>query len=259
MVNLVGYGVLGAPTGSYFFHGYAGGQVADDTKFYDISGAGNDGTFGADLAAPWANAGYVSTEDPTGGATNKTIRLPNFNLDYTAGEKLIGWWLGKITPEGSAVEFIGDGGFNTTYPGWSIRVSTGGKAQFKLADGSNTYFSGSSSATAFDGNLHSLGFVVDGAGRKGYIWVDDALDSNFSSGSQFNSGNAIDTRNANTVNLGTSLPEAAASTTGIVTINRALVLCKLPAATALPAIPTITSVFQALRRDPSKRILASAF
>lgn len=56
---------------NYFFHGFAQNQ-ADDTKFRDISGNPNDGAFGTNLGAPWANAGYVSTEDPSGGNTNES-------------------------------------------------------------------------------------------------------------------------------------------------------------------------------------------
>lgn len=244
---------------NYYTHIYAGQQLSTDTKAYDISGIGNDGTFGANLsvANAWTNAGYVSTVDPAGGATDSVIRMPNMNLDYNAGEILIGWWLGIITPEGAAVEFMGDGGFSTTYPGWGMRVSTTGKAQLKLADATNTYFSGTTTATAFAAaTVGSVGFAINGVGKNASIWVNEVLDVNATS---LNSGNAIDTRNSNTVNMGTTLPNSAASTTGIATRTRALVLIRLPAGSSMPSSATLTSTFQALRRNPSKLVLDSVF
>ncbi len=241
---------------SYFFHGFAPNQ-ADDTKFRDISGNGNDGAFGANLAAPWANAGYVSTEDPAGGSTDESIRIPAVNLDYNAGESLLVWWLGKVTPEGADVEFLGDGGVTTTYPGVGVRVKTTGKAQLKLCDSvSASYFSGTSTASAFDGTLHSMGFLVNGTAKTGSIWIDDVLDVNASS---MNSGNAIDTRTANTFNIGTVVPASAASTVGIVTQTRALVILKFGVGQPLPTSGQIANAFAALRRNPSRPLLKTAF
>ena len=246
---------------SYFFHGFAANQ-ADDSKFRDISGNPNDGAFGANLsiANAWATAGYVSTVDPTGGATDSVIRIPAVNLDYNAGESLLFWWLGRITPEGSAVEFAGDGGFNTTYPGWGIRVNTAGTAQIKLSDATNTYFSATSSGTAFIAStLKSIGILIKSNEKKAYLWIDDALDSNFTSGSTLNSGNAIDTRTTNTVNIGTTLPASAASTTGIVTQTRACAILKFGVGQAVPTSAQITNAFAALRRNPSRPLLKTAF
>jgi hypothetical protein len=240
---------------SYLFHGFAPNQ-ADDTMFRDISGNGNDGAFGADLVAPWANAGYVSTEEPAGGDTDESIRIPAVNLHYDGGESLLVWWLGKITPEGSNVEFMGDGGFSNSYPGWSIRVSTTGKAQLKIGNASAQYFSGASTATAFDGTLKSVGLLINGTAKTASIWVEDALDV---SASSLNSGASIDTRTTNTVNIGTSVPASAASTVGIVTQTRACAILKFGVGQPLPTSGQITTAFQALRRNPSRPLLKTAF
>lgn len=100
----------------YFAHLFAGNQIVGDPKLYDISGAGNDGTFGANLsnANAWTNAGYATTINPTGGATDSVIRMPSFNFDYNGGEKFIMWWLGKCTPEGASASLLGDG-FSATF------------------------------------------------------------------------------------------------------------------------------------------------
>jgi hypothetical protein len=243
---------------NYYTHIYAGQQLATDTKAYDISGAGNDGTFGANLSAKnaWVDNEFLVTINPFTAFTDSVVRLPNINFDYNAGEIIIGMWIGRITPEGSAVEFLGDGGFSVSFPGWSVRVTTTGKVQLKLADGTNTYFSGTTTATAFDGTVHSVGFVINGVGKNAYIWVDEVLDVN---GTALNSGNPIDTRNSNTVNIGSSLPASAASTTGIATQTNLLALLRLSAGKSMPSTAALTSMFQALRRNPEKLVKASVF
>jgi len=112
--NLTGF--YGA-SDAYYFHGFAGDQINGDPKFYDKSGAQNHGSFGANLSNlnAWSNDFYVSTVNPTGGSTDSVIRLPALNFDYSAGEKLIVWWLGIITPEGADASWMGDG-FGTSYP-----------------------------------------------------------------------------------------------------------------------------------------------
>ncbi len=246
---------------SYFFHGFAGTQIVGDPKFYDTSGAGNDASFGANLsnANAWANTGYVSTVNPTGGSTDSVIRMPAVNFDYNGGEKLIMWWLGKATPEGSSVSLLGDG-FNATYPGVRIRCNTAGTMQLIAVDASASSFSSTPTEVPFDGTLHSFAAVLDGQAKKFGFWVDETYAANLSGAyATFDSGNARDTRTTNTFNIGTSVPAAAASTEGLVTQTRAFVLLKLSASKTMPSIATLTPVFQALRRNPSKRILASVF
>jgi hypothetical protein len=244
----------------YFFHGFAGQQIVGDPKFNDLSGNGNDGSLGANLsnANAWANAGYISTVNPAGGTTDSVIRLPNLNYDYNGGEKLIMWWLGKATPEGSAVSLLGDG-FNTTYTGVRIRCNTAGTLQIGAHDASGVGYSSTPTEVPFDGNLHSFGAVLDGQNRKFGLWIDDAYAASLGGVyATFDSGNARDTRTSNTFNIGTSVPAAAASTEGLVTQTRAFVMLKLPLAKQVPTVAAMTSIFKELRRNPAKRILAAA-
>lgn len=85
----------------YHFHGFAGNQIAGDSKFFDMS-AGNHGVRGANLsdAGMFATAGYMSTVNPKVGVADSTIHIPPINFDYAGGERLIVWWLGAATPEG---------------------------------------------------------------------------------------------------------------------------------------------------------------
>ncbi|MBN9133436.1 MAG: hypothetical protein J0H48_08745, partial [Nitrosospira multiformis] len=62
----------------YHFHGFTGNQVANDDKFYDLTGI-NHASRGVNLsiAQLWApNSGYASTIDPATGATDSVLRIP---------------------------------------------------------------------------------------------------------------------------------------------------------------------------------------
>lgn len=250
-----------APHPRYHFHGYAGDQITGDSKFFDRSALGNHGVRGANLseAQMFANAGYMSTIDPVGGATDSVIRMPNLNYDFLGGEKLIAYWLGKVTPEGTDQPVFGDGG-SATYPGFRAICKTTGKLQIALYDSdSDTAFSGTTVNSVFDGNLHSFAFIFDGQTKKYGFWTDETYDTGLSGVYATLTSGTIDCRNANTLNIGQASPAAAASTFGIVTQTRALAILRLSATDTTPSVATLTNVFAQLRANPSKPILASAF
>lgn len=313
----------------YFFHGFAGNQVLGDDKFYDISNSFDSGALGTELlnSVAWANAGYISTQDPqtasvvgsitttvltvssvnsgtitlgmilsgtgvtastqiasfgtgtggtgtynvsisqtvtagttiTGAGTDSVIRMPSLNFDYNSGEKVIVWWLGKVTPEGSSVSFIGNG-FSTVYPGLRIRARSDGKLDLALIGGGTQTTSGATTSVAFDGTMHSFAVAIDGSQKKYGFWVDSSLDA--SQGGvllTFGSGISIDTRSSNSFNLGTSAPAIAANTDGLASQTRALVIMRLPSNIPLPSIADLTTVFQQLRRNPAQTLSNSAF
>lgn len=249
------------PHPRYHFHGFAGENVTGDSKFFDRSPLGNHAVRGANLseANMLANAGYVSTVDPAGGATDSALRIPNLNFYHLGGEKLIIHWLGKATPEGTDQPLIGDGG-SATYPGFRIICKTTGVIQLGMYDtGGGTDFSGTSSGVPFDGTLHSIGVAIDGTAKKYAFWVDGDLDASMSGAYGNFALSGRDTRNANTLNIGQGSPAAAASTFGMATQTRALSVLRLSATDTMPSVATLTSVFKQLRSNPSKPILGSAF
>ena len=241
----------------YHFHGAASIQCADDPKFFDISGI-NNGVFGANLsvANAWANTGYVSTVDPVGGATDSVIRIPSLNYDYDGGEKLIVWWCGKATAEGSDVTFMGDS-YGTAVPGVRVRARSTGKLDVVCYGGGVGRFSPVSTATVFDGAIRDFGFVIDGATRKYGVWVDGVFDAAFG-GSLGNMGaGSADTRTSNTWQIGSG-SAAPGGTDGIATRTRGLVIIRLPDSRALPTVGDLTTIFKQLRANPSALILAGA-
>lgn len=247
----------------YHFHGFAGNQTAGDGKFFDLSGI-NHGVRGANLsdANMFATAGYVSTVDPASGVADSTIHIPNLNFDYASGEKLIVWWMGQGTPEAADTIIMGDG-YSTTegQRGWRLRMKTTGAFDLSLW-GASQVSSGSSHATVFDGTLHSLAFAFDGSAKTHGMWCDEVHHTSFGSAlSSFGGGASILTTNSNTVNIGASRPAAAASSSvgdGAAIKTRALVIIRLPVSYAMPTVATMTTLFQQLRANPGKLILASA-
>lgn len=245
---------------AYFHHSFAGNQILGDGALYDISGNLADAVPGADLANAdlWATAGYASTLDPAGGATDSVLRASNLNFDYNGGEKMFAWWLGKVNAEGAAAEMMGDG-TSTSGPGVAVRINTNGTHQLVLSDGTTTTFSGSASVAVADGALRSLAFAIDGATKTYCLWTDDVPFSNVATYQSLASGVERDTRSAATWNIGCARPKSAASTAGIVTQTRALVMCRMSADDTMPQVATLTQIFNALRRAPGHLIRSDAF
>lgn len=250
------------PHPRYHFHGFAGNPLSGDGKFFDRSGMGNDFVRGSALSVAQMGSvpGYVATVNPDTGMTDGVLRGPNLNLDYNAGEKLVLFWLGVCNAEAAAAGFMGDGGSpGGTYPGLRIRANAGGSVQFALYDSVATAgtFSGTPAASPFDGQLRSYGLVLDGQAKKYGQWVDEA--DQHGGYISFGAGAAFDTRNSNTFNVGSSMPNAAVSTDGIQVYTRALHILRFSAADVVPTAAQITTAFQALRRNPGKPLLGSAF
>lgn len=245
----------------YHFHGFAGGQLPDDSTFNDLAGL-NHAVRGANLSISqlWTTAaGYASTIDPASGVTDSVLRIPPVNFDYSAGEKLIVWWLGKCAAEAGAAYMLGDGS-STSVRGWAVLVNTNQKAQIVLSGAAQGY-GGQSAVLPFDGGLHSFGFVLDGQAKKYAFWVDESIDTIFATNGYgaFASGADFDTKTTATVNLGTAVPAPGSSSNSIATATRALVILRLPASYTVPPISSVTATFQQLRANPGKLILKSAF
>lgn len=250
-----------ATNASYYFAGCAANQIVGDAKFYDYSGVGNDAVLGANLsnANAFTNVGYLTTITPTGGATDSTLHIPSLNFDYNGGQKLVVWWLEKAATPGSTKDLLGDG-YNSTYHGIDIRATSSGKFNVLAASATN-YYSSTSNATVFDGNLHSLGFVLDGQNQLQGLWVDEVPDpvANPTSYLAFNAGSSIDTTNANTFNIGTSVPASANSTVGWATQTRAIHILRLPSNKSVPSLATMTGIFKQIRENPCKPINSLSF
>ncbi len=247
----MGLGVDLAAPSTYYFHGFAGGQTTSDAKFYDRSGAGNHGVFGANLsvANAWANAGFVSTVDPAGGTEDSVIRMPPLNFDFAGGEKLILWWLGKITAEGSNASWIGDGNFNISQAGVRIRMNSTGTTQLALSDGAAQDFS-LTSAVVGDGTLRSMCWAVDGTTKSYGMWIDEVMNAAHDGKYAAITTIARDTRTNNTFNIGCPAPKPSASTDGIACQTRALAILRLSASDYMPPPSHLTRILEALRANP---------
>ncbi len=268
MLRATGYNksAVSAQTGPhprYHFFGYAGDQITGDGKFFDRSGMGNHAVRGANLSDTqlFATPGYVTTANPVTGATDSVLRMPNLNFDYAGGEKLLIYWIGKASPEAAAAGLLGDG-YTATYPGLRLRANANGTLQPVLYDAANGsgVFGGTSAGVPFDGNLHSLAFVLDGSAKKYGMWVDEEMEAAFGGGYlSFGSGASVDTRNANTFQIGSPIPAAGAGTDGLATQTRSLHIIRFGASDTVPPAATVTAAIKQLRANPGKPILGGAF
>ncbi len=246
-----------APHPRYHFHGYAGDQISGDGKFFDLSPLGNHAVRGANLseAQMLANAGYISTLNPSAGAADSVLRIPNLNFDYAGGEKFILYWLGKITPEGGAsAEWLGDG-YDTSHRGINLRCTAAGMLMFVLC-GNTLGYTNDSTVAPFDGTLHSFAITIDGAAKRYTMWIDEVLNRDLSLGAT-----AYDTRNSVTFNIGSVIAAPGSSTEayGAASQTRALHILRLSATDAMPNNATLTNTFKQLRVNPSKPILGGTF
>ena len=164
-------GIPGTAHPRYFTHLFAGNQLADDPKVYDISGALGHATPEADLSlsALWTTTpGYASTLDPTTtvGQKLRRLMLPVLMWDWAGGESLFIWGLVKAAFEAAACSFMGNNIGGSAENGFRIRVSTAGKLVLAMQQGTTySYSSTASTLSAFDGALHSFGIWMDAAAR----------------------------------------------------------------------------------------------
>ena len=246
------------PHRRYHFHGFAGLQIADDSQFKDISGMKNHAVRGIALsqAQLWANAGYASTIDPATSFTDSVVRIPSLNFDYSAGEKLILWWLGSATPEGSDTTLIGDS--SGSFPGVRLRAKTTGKIDLVLyGAGAVTRFGSATTATALDGTLHSFALMLDGTAKRYGMWVDEVYDAGFgASYAAFSASQDADTRNAGTFNLGCGAQAAALSLDGLPTKTRGFVILRLATGDVTPSIADLTTLFNQFRNNASRVVMS---
>lgn len=252
-----------APHPRYWFHGAAAGHTADEPVFRDLV-SGNHAIMGANLskAQAWANAGYVSTIDPTGGSTDSVLRIPAPNFSYMAQESLFILWAGVIVPEGSDTDIMGTSASNAAN-GVRVRCTSTGRLTFTLysSTGPTSRFGTTTTDTAAGkpfvaGERHTFGLFIDGVNRRQSMWVDGLININ-----EFvlSSGDDVDTLSAATWNIGTAAPVGgASSTTGCATKTQAFAGFKFLAADTQPTLAQLTAVAQAFHRHPSALISRGA-
>lgn len=250
-VELVAGGVVIptiAQSYGYFAHCYASNQLASDGKFFDLL-AMSDGTFGANLskAQAWGNAGFVSTLDPASGTLDTGIAFPALAWDWQAGESLLLFWRGIVTPEGANTSIMGQS-FSASQKGPQFRALATGQADivFRGGDGSTSMFIGSTPNTIglkpfVAGEEHSFAIACDPVARVNKWYVDGEFVAQ-------NTMAAFDTYNGtNPFRLGSAAQSVTASD-GLATATRALVILKGRVNKPLPE--DIATTIRRLHRQP---------
>ena len=243
----------GVSTG-YFVHAYAPNQVSTDNKFYDLL-AISDGGRGAYLSVAqlWANAGYASTLDPTGGVVDSGLAFPALDWNWNGGESLLIFWRGKITPEGANTSMMGQA-YTNTQKGWQIRALATGQADlvFRAGDGATTVFATSipnvvGKIPFVSGEEHSFMLAMDGLNRIARWYVDGELATQAAVA-------AFDCRNnTHATRLGSSA-QTPTTADGLATQTKALAILKGRTGVALPG--NIDTLARRLHRSPYRLITA---
>jgi len=246
----------------YFTHLFAGNQLADDDKVYDISGAQGHATRETDLSVSelWTTlAGYASTLDSSAvdGSRLTRLALPALNWDWMGGESLFIWWLGKCTKEGSSTNLMGNCRGAAGENGFRVRVASTGALGLTMSEGATatTTFT-VSTLLPFDGALHSIGFWFDGVRRLGYSYVDETqqVGGNSPTGDMLPTSAQVSAGTDKLILGGDSLLTGGA-TSAIAQSTRALAILKFAATDTTPTAEQVRQAMLQLRADPS-RVLA---
>lgn len=248
----------------YHFHGFAPNQINSDLKFYDYSGALNDGAFQAQLTAAnaWANAGFLTQADPTGVGNLWMVAFPALTFSYLAGDSLFMFWRGMATPEGGDSPLIGNTG-GTAANGIRVMVTAAGKLKLNAyqASGTLSRFGGTSTGTCFEAaTSHSFALAINGVAGTHCYWVDGARDAGYSGGFlTFGSGGIIDTASSTTLKLGGDGSTSGSVQLGVACRTQSLVILEGRNGLGTPAVADLDLLVANLHRNPQKLVLASAW
>lgn len=260
-----GAGIPGQAHPRYFTHLFAGNQLSDDNKVYDISGAGSHAERETDLSvsALWTTrTGYASTLDSSAvdGSRLTRLKLPALNWDWMGGESLMIWWLGKCTAEGSSTNLMGNARGVSGENGFRVRVASTGALGLTMSEGSTatTTFT-TSTLLPFDGALHSISFWFDGVSRRGYSYVDETVQVNGNSptGDMLPTAAQVSAGTDRLILGGDSLLTGAA-TSAIAQSTRALAILKFAATDTVPTAEQVRQAMLQLRAAPHRTILRGA-
>lgn len=205
------------------------------------------------MAQLWANAGYASTLDPTGGVVDSGLAFPALDWNWNGGESLLIFWRGKITPEGANTSMMGQA-YTNTQKGWQIRALATGQADlvFRAGDGATTVFATSipnvvGKIPFVSGEEHSFMLAMDGLNRIARWYVDGELATQAAVA-------AFDCRNnTHATRLGSSA-QTPTTADGLATQTKALAILKGRTGVALPG--NIDTLARRLHRSPYRLITA---
>lgn len=153
-------------------------QANPDTTTNDTSGKGNNATHGASLIVPWVNAGYLTTA--TGTSTRANMANNAMDVwDYSAGDSLLVHFRIKVgSIPGATTPIMGNGLDSTVNFGIQFRIQSTGTVQVGYYNSSgSTVFAGSTSVLSTT-VFHTISLAVDGNTKRGYIYFNNAIESN---------------------------------------------------------------------------------
>lgn len=259
-----GYEPLGggaAVSDGYVCHFYAPLACDSDTKARDISGALNDGSFQANLSAAtaWATAGFLTQPNPSVSGELSLVQFPAVSWDWSAGDCLFIFWMGRGTPEGSDAPMFGDSAGAGLRSGFKLMVTPGGNVKSMVYQNPSTSVYGpvSSAAVVSSSVTHSFAICVVSDGGMCY-WSDGVRNAGHVAGYLKPSGAPVSTINAAPVYLGGDGYAPGGVQNGMALQTRALVVLK-GRRNNIPTVESMDVLVAALHRNPQALVSADAW
>ena len=259
------YSALGGGTVSreYHTHFFAPLATGTDRNAWDISGALSDGVFQTDLSAAtaWATAGFLTQPNPTVAGQQSMVAFPAISWDWSAGDSLFLFWVGRMTPEGAEMPWAGDTSGSAAGNGIKLTCTgtdtTAGKFKCNVYQNSPsvTVYGTQSTNVVFEaGVTHSLAVCIAPAGM--CYWTDGARNAGHAAGFLMPSGGPVSTVNAATFKLGgdgTGSPQ-----NGVAMQTRAFVMLKGRRGRP-PAVADLDALVLALHRNSQALVTSEAW
>ncbi len=257
------YSALGGSTVSseYHTHFFAPLATGTDRKAWDISGALSDGVFQTDLSAAtaWATAGFLTQPNPSVANALTLVAYPAISWDWSAGDSLFLFWVGRGTPEGTDTGWLGDTSGYVSGNGIRLVCTPAGavKANAYQTAGSLSCFGATSSSVVIEPTVtHSFAVCYAPAGI--CYWVDGVRNAGHAAGFLPPANNGLSTVTSATLKIGGDGGVASNVQNGIALQTKALVVLKGRRGRP-PAVADLDALVLALHRNSQALVSSEAW
>lgn len=259
--ELVTVGSGAAVSSEYHAHFFAPLAIDSDTTARDISGALSDGTFQANLSAAtaWATAGFLTQPNPSVASAQSLVAFPAISWDWSAGDSLFLFWVGRGTPEGTDTGWLGDTSGYASGNGIRLVCTPAGniKANAYQTVGSLSCFGATSSSVVIEPTVtHSFAVCYAPAGM--CYWADGVRNVGHAAGFLPPANNGLSTVTSATLKIGGDGGVVSNIQNGIALQTKALVVLKGRRGKP-PAVADLDALVAALHANQQALVSSAAW
>lgn len=243
----------------YHTHFFAPLAIDSSRKALDISGAFGDGAFQANLSATtaWATAGFLTQPNPSVANELSLVTFPAIQWDWSAGDSLFIFWMGRMTPEAAA--WCGDTPSFVYNSGFKLGSTADGKLICNAyAAPSTAVYGPTSTNVVFEAAVtHSLAVCMSPAGM--CFWTDGLRNPGHAGGGfSMPAGGPCSTVNNVPFKLGGDGQVLSNIQVGVALQTKALVILKGRRGNP-PAVADLDALVAALHANPSALVSSDAW